>query len=44
MDQLSTVFDGSLPYFILACFVLLHDPSNRRAVRLLRAWKAPRKK
>lgn len=44
MDLFSTVSDGSLPYFILAGFVLLHEPSNRRAARLIREWRGTRKK
>lgn len=33
-----------LALLMLAVLVLLHEPSNRRAVRLVRAWKAPREK
>jgi hypothetical protein len=28
----------------LAALMLLHEPANRRAVRLIRAWKNPRRK
>jgi hypothetical protein len=30
-----------LALLVLALLVLLHEPANRRAVRLLRAWKRP---
>jgi hypothetical protein len=29
---------------LLAFLVLLHEPANRRAVRLLRVWRQPQKK
>jgi hypothetical protein len=35
--------------YLLACLpiaalMLLHEPANRRAVRLIRAWKHPHRK
>jgi hypothetical protein len=43
MDLLTIIFN-SPAYLVLVLLVLLHEPSNRRAVRLVRAWKNPRGK
>lgn len=54
MNLLSAILTSNQPPWIVAAclvcitaagfLVLLHDPANRRAVRLLRALKTPRKK
>lgn len=43
MDLLTIILNGPA-YLVLALLALLHEPSNRRAVRLVRAWKKPRGK
>ncbi|MEE2570767.1 hypothetical protein V1638_15385 [Pseudarthrobacter sp. J64] len=39
--ELLTILQHVPAHLLLIFLVLLHEPSNRNAVRLLRAWKAP---
>lgn len=43
MEPIALILNG-LTYFVIALLVLLHKPANRRAVKLVRAWRAPSRK